>query len=95
MPVLTSPKTIRMPHGEKASFLEMQSYGSVLQTFITEQEAKLDDIEDTKRHNEIVDYLQSLANSYNEQLHIYKVKEARQQRKLMSELMRVLEYQFV
>ena len=91
MAVPTSPKTIRMPHGAEASFAEMKSYGNVLQTFITEQEANLDDIEDARNHDAIVEYLQSLANSYNEQLHIYKAKEAHQQRKVMYELMRVLE----
>ena len=90
MTVLKSSQTIRMPHGAKASFVEMQSYGSVLQGFITEQESKLDNIKDTKQHNEIIDYLQSLANSFNEQLHLYQAKEARQQRELMHELMRVL-----
>ena len=91
MTVLTSPKTIRMPHAATASFAEMRSYGSVLQGFISEQESKLDDIKDTKQHNEIVDYLQSLANSFNQQLHLYQAKEAHQQRELMHELMRVLE----
>ena len=91
MTVPTSPQTIRMPDGANASFAQMQSYGNVLQGFISEQESKLDDITDIKRHNEIVDYLQSLANSFNEQLHVYKAKDAEEQRELMRELMRVLE----
>lgn len=95
MTVLTSSQTIKMPHGAKASFAEMQSYGSVLQRFITEQESKLDNIKDTKQHNETIDYLQSLANSFNEQLQLYQAKEARQQRELMHELMRVLKNQLV
>ena len=90
MAVPTSPPTIRMPDGAKASFAQMQSYASVLQGFITEQESKLDDIKDIKQHNEIVDYLQTLANSFNQQLHVYKAKDAQQQREMMRELMRVL-----
>jgi len=81
-----SPTSISLPRGETATFEEMQAYGSVLQSFIYEQEAKLPAVKDTRRHNDAVDYLQSLANGYNEQLRIYKDTEARRQRNLMAAL---------
>ena len=91
MTTYTSPLTIKLPYGEAASFAEMQAYGTVLQSFIYDQEEKLTDIEDAKRHDETIDYLQSLASSYNEQLRVFKQTEARHQRKLMIALMQVVE----
>ena len=44
-----SQLSVRLPRGEAASFEEMQVYGSILQTFICEQEDKLDEIADTER----------------------------------------------
>lgn len=84
------PLSIHLPRGEHASFEEMQAYGSTLQSFICTQEALLDDIEDVEHHNDTVDYLQSLANSYNEQLRVYKVAEAKRQRDTLSALLRVV-----
>jgi hypothetical protein len=79
----SNPQAIRLPNGLEASFEYMQAYGSVLQAFIRDQEALLPAITDTKRHNDIIDYLRSLANGYNEQLRIYKEKEAQQNKLLM------------
>jgi len=90
MTAYANPLSIQLPRGEYASFAEMQGYGSVLQTFICSQEALLEDIEDVKHHNDTVDYLQSLANSYNEQLRIYKESESQRQRNMLSALMRVI-----
>ena len=72
--------SIRLPNGQAASFEEMHAYGTVLQGFIQEQEALLPEITDTKRHNDTIDYLQSLAYGYNEQLRLYKVKEELRQK---------------
>jgi len=88
MTVSANPLSIQLPRGECASFAEMQGYGSILQSFICSQEALLEDIEDVKHHNDTVDYLQSLANSYNEQLRIYKEAEAQRQRNMFAALMR-------
>ncbi len=79
MATSSTPNIIRLPAGHEASFEYMQAYGSVLQTFIQDQEALLPAITDTRRHNDTIDYLQSLANGYNEQLRIYKTRVAMQQ----------------
>jgi len=68
----------------------MRSYGGVLQSFIRKQEALLEDIDDVQHHNDTIDYLHSLANSYNEQLHVYKEAESRRQREMLSTLIRVI-----
>ena len=81
--------SVKMPRGEHASFEEMQNYGSVLQSFIYEQELMLEEIPDTQQHNDTVDYLHSLANSYNEQLRIYKEAESQRQRSLIAALMQM------
>jgi hypothetical protein len=86
----TDPISIKLPHGEHASFEEMQAYGSVMQSFICTQEALLEDIEDVRHHNDKIDYLQSLASSYNEQLRLYKAAEARRQRDALSALLVVV-----
>ena len=39
---------------------------------------------DTRRHNEIADYLNVLANSYNEQLHIFRKAEAGRMQQIMA-----------
>ena len=82
--------SVHLPRGEYASFEEMQSYGSVLQSFIRTQEALLEDMEDIQHHNDTIDYLQSLANGYNEQLRVYKEAESRRQREMLSTLIRVI-----
>ena len=89
MTISADPISVNLPRGEHATFEEMQCYGSVLQTFISDQEAKLPDIRDLKKHNDTVDYLHSLANSYNEQLRVYKETESQRQRTLMAALMQV------
>jgi hypothetical protein len=82
MAITSSSLVIKLPDGREASFEDMQSYGFILQEFIREQEALLPLVEDTRRHNEIIDYLQLLASAYNVQLRIYKAREAQQQRLL-------------
>lgn len=88
MTISKSSPTITLPYGGDASFAEMQAYGSVLQSFIRDQESQLAEIQDTRKHNETIDYLQSLASSYNEQLRIYKDTEANHQRDMMMALIR-------
>jgi len=79
--------SITLSRGETASFEEMQAYGSVLQSFICCQETQLEETKDVRRYNDTIDYLQSLANGYNEQLCVYKQMEASRQQKLMTALM--------
>lgn len=80
---------INLPHGEIASFEEMQAYGQTLQQFILEQEAALTQVTDTHWHNQVVDYLRLLASAYNEQLRHYKAAEARRQREVLFVMLRV------
>lgn len=78
---MTSSDThaVTLPDGRNASYEDMQQYGETLQAFIREQEVKLADIEDARRHNEIIDYLQMLADGYNEQLRLFKAARAQRQ----------------
>lgn len=91
MNIHEKPLAVTIPLGENASFEEMQSYGEVLQMFICDHEAELAHVADLKRHNDTVDYLQSLANCYNEQLRIYKQAEAQRHRDLLTALARAVE----
>ncbi|MDX1735047.1 MAG: hypothetical protein R3228_11800 [Halioglobus sp.] len=79
---------VRLPNGETATFEQMQSYGETLQRFIREQEAALPSISDVQRHNQIIDYLQLLADAYNQQLRVYKDAESHRQRVLLLSLVR-------
>jgi hypothetical protein len=81
---------ITLPDGREASFEEMQAYGNIMRDFIRDQEAKLPQVEDIHRHNEIIDYLQLLASAYNEQVRIYKVAEKQKQRHFMIVLTRAV-----
>ena len=85
----SSSLAITLPDGREASFEEMQNYGNILQDFIRDQEAQLPQVEDIRRHNEIIDYLQLLATAFNKQLRIYKAREEQKQRQFMIVLMRV------
>jgi len=82
MATAPGPSSVQLPNGREATSEEMQSYGQALQNFIHQQEALLPQIKDTRRHNQIIDYLQLLSDSYNEQLGLYKAVEARRQLEL-------------
>ena len=75
------PLTVKLPNGREATFEEMQIYGQIMQDFIRDQEALLPQVKDTRRHNQIIDYLQTLADGYNEQLGLYNATEAQRQQK--------------
>ncbi len=77
---------IKLPRGDQASFEEMQAYGNALQAFICHQEEKLEHSDKTKDHNSTIDYLHSLADGYNTQLHLFKEAEARRQRGIIKAL---------
>ena len=83
--------SIKLPRGDQASFEEMQAYGNTLQTFICTQEQQLEKIGNTQQHNLTVEYLCSLADGYNEQLHVFKETEARRQRDIIHALMHIVE----
>ena len=82
------PLVVRLPNGREATFEEMQSYGQIMQGFIRDQEAKLPQVKDTRRHNQIIDYLQALADGYNEQLGLYKDAQAQREQKLLGAMIR-------
>ena len=84
----SNPILIQLPKGETATFEDMQAYGETLQAFIREQEEHLPEERDVTRHNEVVDYLNLLANSYNEQLRLFKEAEARRRTTMLLSLMR-------
>ena len=46
-------------------FDEMPDYGQVMQNFIRDQEEQLPHVSDSRRHNQIIDYLQNLADAYS------------------------------
>ena len=77
---------IKLPRGDQASFEEMQAYGNALQAFICHQEEKLEHSDKTKDHNSTIDYLHSLADGYNTQLHLFKEAEARRQQGIIKAL---------
>ena len=83
MAISSASLSITLPDGREASFKQLQAYGNTLLDFIRKQEATLPEVEDTGRHNEIVDYLRLLATSFNKQLRIYKAQEAQNQRQFM------------
>jgi len=83
MAISSGSFAIKLPDGREATFAELKTYGEILRDFIRDQEAKLPQVEDTRRHNEIIDYLRLIARSYNEQLRIFKVHEAQNQRQFM------------
>jgi hypothetical protein len=87
MTISSGSLAVTLPDGREASFEEMQTYGNILQGFIRDQEAQLQQVENTRRHNETVEYLQLLATVYNKQLRIYKAREAQTQRQFMIVLM--------
>tara|TARA_B100001540_G_scaffold271058_3_gene254628 strand:+ start:2250 stop:2525 length:276 start_codon:yes stop_codon:yes gene_type:complete len=80
--------SVQLPDGRTATFADMQSYGEILQQFIREQEQALPAVQDVSRHNEIIDYLQLLADAYNQQLRVFKAEESRRQRMFQLSLMR-------
>jgi len=71
--------SVNLPDGDRATYEEMQQYGETLQAFIREQEAQLANIENARRHNEIIDYLHMLADGYNEQLQRFRAAQAQRQ----------------
>jgi hypothetical protein len=91
MNAATDVRTIKLPNGQEATFEEMQCYGEILQEFIRGQEARLVHVTDTNRHNQIIDYLQTLADAYNEQLGIFRSVEAQRQGKQLVALIHFVE----
>lgn len=81
---------VTLPDGRETTFDEMQRYQQIVQDFIRDQEALLPQIKDTRRHNEIIDYLRMLAASYNEQLGVYKAAEALRKQRLLVAMMRIV-----
>lgn len=77
---------LQIPDGRYAGLRDMEEFGNTLQRFIQEQEATLDQVCDDARHNEIVDFMEVLALSYNEQLAIFKKMEIQRRQQLFAEI---------
>jgi hypothetical protein len=84
------PLAVKLPNGREATYEDMQIYGQIMQDFIRDQEALLPQVKDTRRHNQIIDYLQTLADGYNEQLGIYSAAEAQRQQELLVVMLRFI-----
>jgi hypothetical protein len=89
MNMSSAAPTVNLPNGAEATFEDMQSYGRTLQAFIREQEKALRDIQDTRRHNQVIDFLHMLSDGYNEQLKSYNAAQARRQQALLVAIMLV------
>jgi hypothetical protein len=81
---------VKLPNGKEATFDEMQSYGRILQDFICGQEEKLPQVKDTRRHNQIIDYLGTLSDGYNQQLSLYRAAEVQRQQELLVAMIRFI-----
>jgi hypothetical protein len=90
MTTSSSPIAVTLPNGREATFDEMQSYRKILLDFIQDQEALLPQVKDSRRHNQIIDYLRILAAGYNWQLGLYKAAEAQRQQELLVAMVRVV-----
>jgi hypothetical protein len=86
---LSGQMAVNLPNGSEATFEEMQAYGQTLQTFIREQEAALPQVTDTRRHNQIIDYLRLLAEGYNAQLRLFRAAQAQRQKALLVAVIRI------
>jgi hypothetical protein len=90
MTTSSSSLAVTLPDGREATFDEMQSYRQILQDFIRDQEALLPQVKDSRRHNEIIDYLRLLAAGYNKQLGVYKAAEAERRQGLLVAMIRIV-----
>ena len=78
-----------VPDGRIASAQEMHDYGKTLQAFVKEQEALLPTLSDMKEHNDRADYLNLLADAYNEQLRVYRETDAARRQTLVMGLLQM------
>ena len=79
--------TLEIPDGRHASLEQMQTFGTTLQRFVRAQEASLARVDDPHRHNQIVDYLELLADAYNTQLKVFRETEAARHQTLAAMLL--------
>ena len=71
-------------------FDEMPDYGQIMQNFINDQEEQLPHAIDSSRHNQIIDYLQKLAEGYSYELCLYRSAEPRRQHEMLVAMTRVV-----
>lgn len=82
MPAVTDVPPLQIPDGAHADLEEMATCARTLQKFIARQEQLLDEIVNIEHHNEIIDFLNVLADAYNEQLALFKEAECERREKL-------------
>jgi type II secretory pathway predicted ATPase ExeA len=78
---------LQIPDGRNADLAEMLAYGRVLRDFVQQQEALLPEITSAARHNQVVDFLNELANSYNEQLRLFHNADLQRRQQLLATIL--------
>lgn len=81
---------LQIPDGRHADRDEMDAFGETLRKFVWHQESVLDDIASTAYHNEVVDFLNVLANAYNDQLKVFHQAEHERHLRWLDEMTRVV-----
>ncbi|MFT5484586.1 MAG: hypothetical protein ACI9GW_003253, partial [Halieaceae bacterium] len=74
---------LQIPDGRCADREEMSVFGETLKNFVLLQENALDEVTSLSLHNQIVDFLNVLADAYNEQLVLFNEAEQLRQRHLL------------
>ncbi len=78
---------LQIPDGRHADQAEMLAYGRVLRDFVRQQEASLPEIESAARHNQVVDFLNELATSYNQQLRLFHDADLQRRQQLLAAIL--------
>ena len=93
MNILSGAPAIKLPNGREATRDDMQNYGHVLQSFIRAQEEKLEQVTNSHHHNQIIDYLQILADGYNKELRLFQCAEAQRHQMQLENMIRFVDSQ--
>ena len=81
---------LQIPDGRCADREEMSVFGETLKNFVLLQENALDEVTSLSLHNQIVDFLNVLADAYNEQLVLFNEAEQLRQHQLLADLSRIV-----
>ena len=81
---------LQIPDGRCPDREEMSVFGETLKHFVVQQENALDDVTSLSLHNQIVDFLNVLADAYNEQLVRFNEAEQLRQQQLLAALSRIV-----
>lgn len=81
---------LQIPDGRYAECEELSAFGETLKKYVQQQEQALDDITCPSLHNQIVGFLNVLADAYNDQLVLFKEAEQLRQQQLVAALSRIV-----